>query len=35
MPAEFEVTFDQPGTYGYFCIPHEGSNMTGSVWVEE
>ncbi|MGH2790998.1 MAG: plastocyanin/azurin family copper-binding protein, partial [Actinomycetota bacterium] len=23
------------GTYGYFCIPHEGSNMTGSVEVEE
>ena len=32
---EFEVTFDQPGTYGYFCIPHEGSSMTGSVVVEE
>ncbi len=32
---EFEVTFDQPGTYGYVCIPHEGSNMTGSVVVEE
>jgi plastocyanin len=32
---EFEVTFDQPGTYGYFCIPHEGSNMTGRIVVEE
>ncbi len=32
---EFEVTFDQPGTYGYVCIPHEGSNMTGSVVFEE
>ncbi|MGH2753037.1 MAG: cupredoxin domain-containing protein [Actinomycetota bacterium] len=33
--GEFEVTFDQAGTYGYFCIPHEGSNMSGSVVVEE
>ncbi|MGH2702902.1 MAG: cupredoxin domain-containing protein [Actinomycetota bacterium] len=32
---EFEVTFDQPGTYGYFCIPHESSNMSGRIVVEE
>jgi len=32
---EFEVTFDAPGTYRYFCIPHESSGMTGSIVVEE
>jgi plastocyanin len=31
----YEVTFDQPGTYEYFCIPHEGSGMTGEIVVEE
>ena len=29
----FEVTFDEPGTYRYFCIPHEGHGMTGTVVV--
>ncbi|RLM91086.1 plastocyanin/azurin family copper-binding protein [Haloarcula sp. Atlit-7R] len=33
-PGEsYEHTFDQPGTYGYFCIPHEGSEMVGTVRV--
>jgi plastocyanin len=33
-PGEnYEHTFDQPGTYGYFCIPHEGSGMIGAVRV--
>ncbi|MBX0305517.1 copper-binding protein [Halomicroarcula sp. F13] len=33
-PGEsYEQTFDQPGTYGYFCIPHEGSGMVGTVRV--
>ena len=33
-PGEnYEHTFDQPGTYGYFCIPHEGSGMVGTVRV--
>jgi plastocyanin len=31
----FEVTFEEPGTYEYFCIPHEASGMTGTVVVEE
>ena len=31
----YEVTFDQAGTYEYFCIPHEGSGMTGEIVVEE
>ena len=30
----FEVTFDEPGTYDYFCIPHEGSGMKGTILVE-
>ena len=31
----FEVTFKQPGTYRYFCIPHEGAGMKGTIVVEE
>ena len=31
----FEVTFSEPGTYKYFCIPHEGAGMKGSIVVEE
>lgn len=30
----YEVTFDQPGTYEYFCIPHEAHGMKGTVVVE-
>jgi plastocyanin len=32
--ATFEHTFDVPGTYRYFCIPHEGTKMYGTVIVE-
>jgi len=33
-PGEnYEHTFDQPGTYGYCCIPHESSGMVGTVLV--
>ncbi|MCU4719339.1 cupredoxin domain-containing protein [Halapricum hydrolyticum] len=33
-PGEkYEHTFDLPGTYGYFCVPHEGSGMVGTVRV--
>ncbi|MFC7138412.1 plastocyanin/azurin family copper-binding protein [Halosimplex aquaticum] len=31
---KYEHTFDQPGTYRYFCIPHESSGMVGTVRVE-
>ncbi|TKR25075.1 plastocyanin/azurin family copper-binding protein [Natronomonas salsuginis] len=35
-PGEnYEHTFDQPGTYGYFCIPHEGSGMVGTILVNK
>jgi plastocyanin len=30
----FEVTFEQPGTYEYYCIPHESSGMKGTIVVE-
>lgn len=29
----FEHTFHTPGTYEYFCIPHEGAGMTGTIEV--
>lgn len=30
----FEVTFDVPGTYPYYCNPHRSLGMTGTVIVE-
>ncbi|MCH8841483.1 MAG: hypothetical protein IID61_00740 [SAR324 cluster bacterium] len=30
---EFSHTFTVPGTYKYFCIPHEGAKMLGTVVV--
>ena len=30
----FQVTLEQPGTYRYFCIPHEQQGMTGTIIVE-
>jgi plastocyanin len=29
----FQHTFDTPGTYHYFCIPHETAGMLGTVTV--
>ncbi len=31
----FSLTFDKPGTYRYFCIPHEKVGMTGIIEVVE
>ncbi len=31
----FEGRFDVPGSYRYFCIPHEASGMTGRIVVEK
>lgn len=31
--GRFEHTFERPGKYEYFCIPHEGIGMVGSVRV--
>ncbi|WP_310902110.1 plastocyanin/azurin family copper-binding protein [Haloarcula onubensis] len=30
----YEHTFELSGTYEYVCIPHESSEMTGTVVVE-
>lgn len=30
----FEHTFETPGTYTYFCIPHEAAKMRGTVVVK-
>lgn len=34
-PFEFSFTFDNPGTYPYFCIPHCTIGMVGTVVVSE
>ena len=31
--ATYSFTFQEPGTYDYFCIPHEDLGMVGSVTV--
>jgi plastocyanin len=33
--GQFSMTFDVPGTYGYFCVPHgsPGNGMIGTVVV--
>lgn len=34
-PGErYDHTFERPGTYRYYCIPHEGSGMVGTVRVK-
>jgi plastocyanin len=30
----FSVRFEHPGTYRYFCIPHEDQGMRGTIVVE-
>lgn len=35
--ATFDVTFDTPGTYAYYCVPHGGPGgvgMAGTILVE-
>ncbi|MFQ5703150.1 MAG: plastocyanin/azurin family copper-binding protein [Gemmatimonadales bacterium] len=31
--STFTHAFTVPGTYRYFCIPHEGASMTGEIVV--
>ena len=31
----FSYTFEEPGRYDYFCIPHESMGMIGSVTVSD
>lgn len=33
--GSFEHTFDAPGTYDYYCIPHQGMGMVGRIVVGE
>ncbi|WP_458188994.1 plastocyanin/azurin family copper-binding protein [Haladaptatus sp. NG-WS-4] len=33
--ATFEYIFEVPGSYAYFCIPHEAAGMSGTVVVTE
>lgn len=36
MPGKsFAITFDVPGVYDYFCIPHEHAGMVGRIIVGE
>jgi len=32
---EYSVKFDVPGTYEYFCVPHEAQGMRGKIVVED
>ena len=32
---DYSVTLEEPGTYEYFCIPHEGHGMKAEIVVEE
>jgi len=32
--STFSHTFDDAGTYAYFCIPHQGVGMTGIIRVQ-
>lgn len=32
--STYEWTFEESGTYEYYCIPHESSGMIGTVQVE-
>lgn len=35
-PGEtYSHSFDTPGTYRYYCIPHKGAGMTGTIVVED
>jgi hypothetical protein len=31
----FSYTFEEPGRYDYYCIPHESLGMVGSVTVSD
>lgn len=31
---EYAHTFDVPGAYAYYCIPHEQAGMSGTVTVD-
>lgn len=31
--STFDVAFAEPGTYAYFCVPHQALGMTGRIVV--
>ncbi len=33
--ATFDYTFTVPGTYHYFCVPHEKAGMVGTIVVKK
>ncbi|HEY9644468.1 MAG TPA: plastocyanin [Coleofasciculaceae cyanobacterium] len=34
-PGEtYELSFDTPGTYKYYCAPHRGAGMAGTITVQ-
>jgi plastocyanin len=33
--GSYSYTFEEPGTYEYFCAPHESQGMVGTVTVTE
>ncbi len=33
--GEFEYTFDETGTFDYYCVPHLDGGMTGTITVTE
>ncbi len=33
LSKDAEVTFEAPGTYGYYCLPHRAAGMWGVVLV--
>src|SRR5512140_154840 len=33
-PGTFSVTLANPGTYGYYCQPHQAFGMTGVITVQ-
>jgi plastocyanin len=34
-PGEaYELSFDTPGTYSYYCAPHRGAGMVGKITVQ-
>lgn len=33
--SSYEHTFDVPGVYNYYCVPHEEAGMVGVIRVEQ
>ena len=33
--SKYDYTFTVPGTYHYFCLPHEGAGMVGTIIVKK